>query len=332
MSTATQTALPNAGVTLANVEIINHLLTVKAIQGVDGDVSKINEYIALAKDGEHVSLKDPFDRSIALAFDLVIQGQLNVWDVDLVKFSNMYLKNAAERNIDLVTAGRIILMAWTVLKRQSDDLVKKFEARKEETQDLEWDQIDQSWEMPGGDFDFTQRVLGTRYPIDEKIWHEGDRPVTLMELVNAFEQARSEAESRVRLTEEREKFKAMLKADGIARFQGRVHKEDLEEDLKIIWDRICGLNGGPIPLSELYDRRDLWDFVTAFNSVLFLHRDRRIELWQENFPYGPVQLRNLKIAPEEETATPGPASEKPDEDAGELEDEVEEEEAEAKTE
>ena len=299
MSTATQAALPNAGVNLANVDVINHLLFHKALIDDNQGNERINGYISMAKDGEHVSLKDPFDRSIALAFDLVIQGQLNVWDVDLVKFSEMYLKRAREENIDLVTAGRIILMAWTVLKRQSDDLVRKFEARQLEVEEQPWDQIDPAWQMPGDDFDFTQRVMGMRHPIDEKIWHEGDRPVTLMELVNAFEQARDEAETRLRLNDERDKMRALLKAEGISRFEGRVHREDLEEDIKLVWDRICGLNGGSIPFAQLYDQSDVWDFVTAFNSVLFLHRDRRIELWQENFPYGPVQLKNLKLEPEE---------------------------------
>jgi segregation and condensation protein A len=292
-----QTALPNAGVTLANVDVINHLLFHKALVDETQDNERLNGYIAMAKDGEHVSLKDPFDRSIALAFDLVIQGQLNVWDVDLVKFSEMYLKRAQEEKVDLVTAGRIILMAWTVLKRQSDDLVRKFEQRQVETQDMEWEQIDPGWQMPGDAFDYTQRVLGMRQPIDEKIWHEGDRPVTLMELVNAFEQARSEAETRIRLSGERDRMRAFLKSEGQRVFQGRVHKEDLEEDLKLVWDRICGLNGAAIPLDQLYDKNDVWDFVTAFNSVLFLHRDQRIKLWQENFPYGPVRLQNLSKGP-----------------------------------
>ena len=309
MSTATQAALPNTGVNLANVDVINHLLFHKALIDDNQDNARINEYITMAKEGEHVSLKDPFDRSIALAFDLVIQGQLNVWDVDLVKFSEMYLKRARAENIDLVTAGRIILMAWTVLKRQSDDLVRKFEQRQLEVEEQPWDQIDPAWQMPGDDFDFTQRVLQTRHPIDEKIWHEGDRPVTLMELVNAFEQARDEAETRLRLNDEREKMRAFLKAEGVARFQGRVHKEDLEEDIKLIWDRICGLNGAAISLDLLYDKADVWDFVTAFNSVLFLHRDRRIELWQENFPYGPVQLRNLKAGTPDHTSGSTPIME-----------------------
>lgn len=303
---ATAAASPNAGVTLANVDVINHLLFHKAILDEAEDPERINRYLEFVKEGEHVSLKDPFDRSIALAFDLVAQGQLNVWDVDLVKFSQLYLKRAREAQIDLVTAGRIILMAWTVLKRQSDDLVRKFEERRQETQELEWDQIP-DWNFTGQEMDFTQRVLGMRYPIDEKIWHEGDRPVTLMELVNAFDVARGEAEERQRLNAERDRFREQLRAAARSMFRGRVHKEDLEEDLRMIWDRICSLNGSAIPLKDLYDPNDVWDHVTAFNSVLFLHRDRRIQLWQDEFPYGPVRLRNL-VAPggpvQEDSAVP----------------------------
>lgn len=293
---AVQTAIPvNAGVNLANVEVINHLLFHKALIGEDEGNDRINQYLTLVKDGEHVSLKDPFDRSIALVFDLVVQEQLNVWDVDLVRFSQLYLKRAKEENIDLVTAGRIILMAWTILKLQSDDLVKKFERRQLETQDLElgWDSVPDWGQISGDEFTVTERLLADRRPIDEKIWHEGDRPVTLMELVKAFEVAREEAEQRVQLNTERERMRQFLKGEGLARFEGRVHKEDLEEDIRLIWDRIVALNGSAIPLTSLYHQGDAWDHVTAFNGVLFLNRDKKIQLWQENFPYGPVLMRNL---------------------------------------
>lgn len=293
---ATQTAIPvNSGVTLGNVEVINHLLFHKALIGEDQGNERINQYLSLVKDGEHVGLKDPFDRSIALVFDLVIQEQMNVWDVDLVHFSELYLKRARAENLDLVTAGRIIVMAWTILKLQSDDLVRKFERRQQETLDLDagWDSVPDWGQISGDEFTVTERLLADRRPIDEKIWHEGDRPVTLMELVNAFEVARQEAEERVQLTAEREKVRQYLRAEGLARFQGRVHKEDLEEDIRLIWDRIVALNGNAIPLSALYEQGDIWDHVTAFNGVLFLNRDRRIQLWQEDFPYGPVLLRNL---------------------------------------
>jgi segregation and condensation protein A len=314
----------NLGVTLANVEVINHLLFHKAIVDPDEDTTRINKYLSLVKEGEHVSLQDPFDRSIALVFDLVVQEQLNVWDVDLVKFSQLYLQRAKEQKIDLVTAGRIILMAWTVLKLQSDDLVKKFERRQQETLEMDaWDAIP-DWTMSGDDLDYTQRALATKRPIDEKIWHEGDRPVTLMELVNAFETAREEADKRIEFGKLRDEFKARLKAEGLSRFEGRVHREDLEEDIRTIWERICALNGSAIELHQLYEDGDVWDLVTAFNSVLFLHRDRRIQLWQENFPYGPIQLRNLQatgVLPrtDEAVAAPTPTEDEDDEEEAEAE-------------
>lgn len=327
MSAEAAASTPNEGVTLANVGVINHILWHKAVQGVDDDNDRLNSYLRLVKDGEHVGMKDEFDRSIALAFELVVQAQLDPWKVDLVRFSRLYLERARERKIDLVIAGRIILMAWTVLKLQSEDLVRKMEVRQQETAELQWDQIDHGWEMPGDAFDYTQRVLGLRRPIDEKIWHEGDRPVTLMELVDAFETARTEAATRIRLAEERDRLREMLRAEGITRFHGRVHKEDLEEDIRTIWERICGQNGGAIPLRVLYDERDVWDFVTAFNSVLFLHRDRRIQLWQDDFPYGPVHLKNLvKGEPDEVVEAPAAIVEEED-GAGEPEDEQGEPEA-----
>lgn len=290
------------GTTLDNVEVINHLLFHKAIIGDQEDATRLNNYLTLVKsgqpvasvpEGEHVSIRDPFDRSIALAFDLIIHNRFNPWDIDLVRFSTLYLEHARERKLDLVTAGRIILMAWTVLKLQSDDLVRRSEARKEEAQNLEWEDIP-DWGLSGPELDFTDRIrMSPRAPLDEKVWHEGDRKVTLMELVDAFESARTEAEQRQLFNEQRDQLRARIKAEGAHRFKGRVHREDLEEDLKVVWGRILGRNGDAINLRQLYDANDPWDFVTTFNGVLFLNRDRKVDVWQEDFPFGPVFVKNL---------------------------------------
>jgi segregation and condensation protein A len=305
VSPARAAAAQTVPTTLENVDVINHLLFHKALVDHGEDTTRFNEYLHLLREGEHISIKDPFDRSIALAFDLVVQAKLNPWDIDLVKFSTRYLENAREREIDLVTAGRIILLAWTVLKLQSDDLVRKTEQRKEEAQNLQWEDIP-DWGLSGPELDFTERVrLSPRAPIDEKVWHEGDRKVTLMELVDAFEAARQEAAQRAQFSAEREAFRARLKAEGRERFRNRVHREDLEEDLRVTWDRIAGRNGDAIPLRELYRDADVWDFVTTFNSVLFLRRDLKIELWQDDFPYGPIYVKNREAVAEAGTPEPG---------------------------
>ncbi len=90
-------------------DVINHLLFHKSLIDEKDDAVKINHYIDMlqkADEGEHISIEDPFERSIAIAFELVIQQHLNPWDIDLVNFSTIYLKRAKEEKIDLILAGK----------------------------------------------------------------------------------------------------------------------------------------------------------------------------------------------------------------------------------
>ena len=107
-------------------DVINHLLFHKALIDEEDDATRINYYVDMLQktnEGEHISIENPFERSIAIAFELVIRQHLNPWDLDLVSFSTMYIKRAKEEKIDLITAGRIILMAWKVLRLQSDNVI-----------------------------------------------------------------------------------------------------------------------------------------------------------------------------------------------------------------
>jgi segregation and condensation protein A len=94
-------------------DVINHLLFHKSLIDEDDDAKRINYYVDMlqkANEGEHISIENPFDRSISIAFELVMRQQLNPWDIDLVNFSTMYLKRAKEEKIDLMTAGRMMMM------------------------------------------------------------------------------------------------------------------------------------------------------------------------------------------------------------------------------
>jgi segregation and condensation protein A len=82
-----------------------------------------------------------FDRAIAATFELVIDEQLDPWDIDLVSFARLYLKKIKKEGvIDLITAGRIILMAWKVLRLQSDYIVTILDQKEPEPEPL-WDDI-----------------------------------------------------------------------------------------------------------------------------------------------------------------------------------------------
>ena len=100
-------------------EVINHLLFHKSLIDEKDANDRINSYVSMlqkSEEGEHISIENPFDRSIAIAFELVMQQHLDPWDIDLVNFSTLYLNRAKQEKIDLLTAGRIIYMAWKVLK------------------------------------------------------------------------------------------------------------------------------------------------------------------------------------------------------------------------
>ncbi|HVL87315.1 MAG TPA: hypothetical protein VM681_04800 [Candidatus Thermoplasmatota archaeon] len=299
--------------------VINHLLFHKALISEESGNQRVNEYIEMVKasnEGEHLVIPHPFDRAIAIAFQLVIREHLNPWDIDLLAFSKLYLERVREKkDMDLITAGRLIFLAWSVLKLQSDAAVSKAETVKqaqEEQAENAWDAIpDGDWLTDDADYAYTTTVLGTKHaPIDEKIRHKGDRKVTLIELVEAFEEAKREAETRQVLVAEREKEKERWKLYSRQDVKEKVHKEDLEKEIALVWERINRQNGGPIRFDSLHlNTRD--DLVRSFISVLFLAAGKRIRLWQENFPYGPIFLKNLERAKGDGHATEPMRAESP---------------------
>lgn len=284
---------------LSEQQLVNHLLFHKAIISEDGDAGRINEYIRLVKergDGTHVGIEDPFDRSISLAFELVLDQGMDPWAIDLVRFTALYMDrvNKGER-IDLITAGKLLHMAWSILRLQSDKLRQSAEPppAPPEPEPFGWDDIDMSALSDDPDAAFNTVVEHARPAdlLDEKVRHKGDRKVTLMELVSALEDARREADLRHQVVTAREMEKSKRAKARQGRAEGAAHKEDQEEDIREVWERIASLNGAPIPITSIQERtRD--DMVKTLVSVLFLAKSQRIKLWQENFPYGMIYIQN----------------------------------------
>ena len=282
---------PTKQASLHTIEVVRHLLWHKAMIDDDDDGSRINDFIALvetAEDGEHVSIHDDFHRDLAIAFELVIQEHLDPWNLDLAKFAQLYLKQARERGVDLVTAGRIILMAWTVLKLQSDEIAERATFVEEEAA-WDWDDMP-DWDFSDEEMDYTARVQAMpQAPIDEKIRHKGDRRVTLMELIGAFEEVHQEAEERKTLQQTKLNARLSLKRKMRGRVGGMMHKEDLDAEIAETWHRILEYPSTPIPFSELVEP-DRPDVVQTFNALLFLIKQQRVTATQEDFPTGEIWI------------------------------------------
>ena len=279
-------------------DVINHLLFHKSLIDEKDDTSRINYYVNMLQktsEGEHVSIENPFDRSIAIAFELVMRQHLNPWNIDLVSFSSMYLKRAKEEKIDLMTAGRIIYMAWKVLKLQSDELVVSMEAMEEEGEPFGWGDIPtEMWYENDDEYSYTNLVMKmSEPPLDEPIRRKAKRKVTLIELLDAFDQARKESEEYRLIEQQRREERERLAEKARKHMIGTVHEDHLEEDVMAVWKKIKNYPKKTISLLELCEKRGREEIIKTLMSILFLAYDNKIRVYQKRFPYGKIYIKNI---------------------------------------
>ena len=255
-------------------EVIQHLLFHKAIiddaPSADGRISHYIDIAREVQEGAISAYNDPVDRAVATVFDLVAKSQMDPWDIDLGEFARLYLKRIAETGgVDFVVAGRILYLAWSILKLQTERAVVKFQPPPEMPSDLSLDSADLG---PGYD----DSVLAPDAIVLEPVIRRSpQRPVTLIDLVDAFDEVRREIELRQILNAGR--IEAVKE---LPRFKDRVHAENLEEGITVTWQRIVSRNEEWIPLDAIC-REDREDFVTTFIAVLFLAKLGKVEVKQD---------------------------------------------------
>jgi len=297
----------------------------KLLAGGEDDTGEASRYanrlieIAHVEDSEHAGLIDPFDRSVAIVFELFRDEDLDVWNVDLSQFIKLFserMKKEGE-NIDLPACGRLIRLAWEVLNGQASDLLDR--AMQVEEEEFDDPNAHWGWEMEYDDdeFSFTTNVLtGDAQPqlpslFNERIRRDEGRQVTLGELLSALKDACDDAEEFKLRDEYRIKHAEDVK-EAIRNVGARMHDEDMDGDIKRCWQamRTVATKGGrkagdDIPVSAVISqlRADLLEEygrevegldgeakVTAFISSLFLTHRGFAEVHQEVVPNGEVFL------------------------------------------
>jgi len=280
-------------------DVINHLLFHKSLIDENDDAAMINYYVELLQktnEGEHSSIENPFERSIAIAFELVMRQHLDPWDIDLVNFSTMYIKRAKDEKIDLITAGRIILLAWKILKLQSDNLVVSVEENQENEEIFDWSDLpSEMWLENDQDYSYTNLIMKMpEPPLYEPVRRDSKRKVTLIELLGAFNQARKESEEYQIIEQQRQEERERLKIKSRKRMIGIAHEDNLEEDVEAIWKKISTFNKKTLSLIDLCDTNDRDEFIKTLISVLFLAYDNKITVYQRKFPYGKIFIENIE--------------------------------------
>jgi len=271
--------------------------------------------LSTLEEAEHQFLIDPFDRSVALVFQMFQSSDLDPWDVDLSSFIEMFNEKIKEaENIDLPSCGRMIRMAWSILRGQASSLIERQERAMDFEEELDWD-FDGGWEAEFDDADYNFSVGVMTGAADEtlpsmfegRIHREEGRPVTLGELLLGLKDASRIAEeqrTRERIAKERREAHDRARA----RFSGSLHVEDLEGDLKRTWEALKSRSESSeiVVLGEVADELNRTSQVgpnqkeaktesqvTAFVSTLFLTNRGYISLDQEGGYNGRIVLGDL---------------------------------------
>jgi len=280
-------------------DVINHLLFQKALIDENNDMTRMNQYLEMAKaaaSGDSPSIEDPFDRSIYLAFDLVLNQNMNPWDIDLVGFSSLYLKRAKKEKIDLITAGKIIYMAWKVLRMQSDNLVVNMETKEEAIDPgFGWEDIPTAtWLANDDDYSYTNLLMKMpEPPFAEPLRRDATRKVTLIELLSAFDEVRKESEQYQMLDDLRREERITLEQKAWKAMKGSAHEDHLEEDVSIVWERICQFPRKSLNFEELCPSDNPEERIMVFLSILFLAYENKIQVHQKKFPYGEIYITTI---------------------------------------
>ena len=270
--------------------------------------------LAEMEEAEHQTLTHPFDRSIALVLQMFQDASLDPWNIDLGKFIELFNQRlSGAENVDLPTCGRLIRMAWEILHGQAAILLERAENADLEIEE-EGDYVP-SWqtEFCDDDFTFTNTVLAGEATdalpslFDGRIKRDGGRPVTLAELLSCLSEAHEEAEERIMREASREQH-AINVQNAIANVKGRVHQENLEEEIRQTWSAIRELSptGEPVTVQSVVRKLELsginagWDpddaeaegGIVGFVSALFLTHRGYTDIWQLEYPNGDIFLQD----------------------------------------
>lgn len=255
-------------------DLEQHLLFHKAMTENTETYQRIGGYmdiLAKAETGER--LPDPVDEAIRSVFNLVLENGIDPWEIDLSEFVKLYNKKVVNSAFDMIVAGKLILMAWKILRLQSESTRTLSEPPIEETVEIDDD---------GFFFEDDGMMVVPEVTLNEAFRREPVRPVTMYELIDAFEDARIEIE----IQQERERTREKLKLVP-SKFDNKAHEEDDQKDVEEVWQRIQKLGTGQICIQDLYTK-DLKENLKTFVSILHLVRVGCLDVWQESLPYGEI--------------------------------------------
>ncbi len=278
-------------------QMFRYLIFHRSLLGEDEDSSALlARYLALVedlKDGVHLVIPDPVQKATALLFELVMEERFDPWEIDLAKFTQAYLERVrSEGAVNFAIAGRLLYMAWSILYLQSEEVLRTRASADPADDPAAGELAPEDGYLPLLEtpeaVDVTTAVLsaGDAPPLLEMVRHPEVRPVSLLELVRAFGAAEEDARRALRVEALRERLREEQRAPP----EVLVHGDIPERELSDAWEEILRRPlGEPFPFLDLWDPKTGRDHLVALLlAVLFLARERSVELRQETVAVSPV--------------------------------------------
>ncbi|MFI5417354.1 MAG: hypothetical protein ACHQ2Y_00445 [Candidatus Lutacidiplasmatales archaeon] len=291
---AEPTAVPRE----AAQRVFDYMIFHKSLLGEAEETPKLlDRYMTLVKelkDGVHVVIDDPFQKATALLFELVMDEAFDPWEIDLVRFTQVYLERMGEEGaLDFAVAGRLVYMAWSILYLQSKELLTNRDRPAEAVPLGDPALADDGYigdlETPEA-LDVTSAVLGgvDTPPLTEMVRHPETRPVSLLEIVQAFGEAEEEARRSLKVQELRDRLREQQRSPPEVLVHGDIPEHDLADTWTVALTH---------PLNEPFPFLSLWRpgqgrdrLVALFLASLFLAREQAIDLRQESLGSSPIEL------------------------------------------
>ncbi|HTT25350.1 MAG TPA: hypothetical protein VMH90_00105 [Thermoplasmata archaeon] len=283
--------------------VLDYLIFHRSLLGEqDGSPALLERYLGLVrnlKEGVHIVIPDPFQKATAMLFELVMDEAFDPWEIDLVRFTQLYLERVqGNEEVDFAVAGRLVYMAWSILFLQSEGILKL----RQPPPDAPADAL--ALGLPPEDgylgeletpeqLDVTTAVLGAPDgpPLTPMIRHAETRPVSLLELVSAFGEAEEQARRTLRIQALRERLREEQRTTPEVLVHGDIPERDLAETWAVARAHAVGT---AFPFLSLWNARQGREhLVSLFLASLFLVKERALELRQERLGDSPLEVVRL---------------------------------------
>ena len=258
-------------------EIEQQLMFHKALAEETEEYQRFSRYLEILDGVEGERLNDPVDEAIRAMFSLVLDRDIDPWEIDLREFVRMYAAKMSKESLpDMIVAGRLMLMAWMVLNKQSQSTRAKGETVPE---DDGFDILD--------DFGYEDEdiMMVPEVNFGRAYARENIRTVTMTDIIEAGAGGWDDIASldeRERIFEEARaaRREAIRKEEADRRFDNKAHDEDDKKDLEDVWSRIVKMGAGAMMLGDLYTGV-LKDDLKTFIAVLHLAKEGRVDVRQD---------------------------------------------------